>query len=629
METSDSEYFESADEDFQSDDEDTKTVSSVTKTQENTVNDSISKLDHVKLEDTQENNNKKNEKGKTDLQNEIEDNINSNEIRDDSGIPKTQATKKLGSKLCNVDNVKASNEGKPKIVKHSKGIEVTKKLGTKLSCENDKTPQDNLECAKKEKKVSEDVSRTVEQKQIKNETLKIEDHHRKEDPFEENLWDESEIDWGKEKDEENMWDNDDDWEPVNEPTSQKVEPQREINESPQVKVSSGTSSWGSWGSWDVSSIISTATHGVSTLTQGISTVLETGIGVPDPEELAKINQAEKEKSKETIREEDIDNNSGFGLGNLVMGVSQLTKLVETTGTKVISGGLDTLETIGKKTMEVLQEGDPGLKKKRAFLKIDQDKPVLSQLLREAKEKAEQENKILEEKHFAKKAKNYETLFDDHQGLVHLEALEMLSKQCDIKLQTLLESYTDESLVEMQETMDQVKELCELPDEEEDEHANWSEIQEKLDSAVSEINIPMSYKKLVETWEETESWLNNLKLEICDARELHQQAVETLAQLTAIAVEQFHKAGELLLVKEHRSTADEADSLVQLTTTLTSLIGVVAAKFSDKLNAKNSSSKNKEEINSLITNVFFEAANSSSYIQDAFQLLIPVLQVGAV
>ncbi|RZC34226.1 protein FAM114A2, partial [Asbolus verrucosus] len=440
---------------------------------------------------------------------------------------------------------------------------------------------------------------------------------------EENLWDESEIDWDKSKDEPNMWDNDD-WEPVEEPKQQKAQPQE--------KLSPAHTSWSSWGNWGMSSIISTATQSVSTLTQGISTVLETGIGVPDPEELARINKAEKEKLKEippdvggTLE----DRNSSFGLGNLVMGVSHLTRFVESTGTKVISGGLDTLETIGKKTMEVLQEGDPGLKKKRAFLKIDQDKPVLSQLLREAKEKAEKENKLLEEKHFAKKAKNYETLFDDHQGLVHLEALEMLSKQCDIKLQTLLESYTDEALIDMQETMEQVKELCELPDEDDDEQTNVLEVKDKLESAVAEINVPISYKRLIETWDETETWLNNLKLEICDERELHQQAIETLAQLTAIAVEQFHKTAELLLVKERRSTADEADSLVQLTTTLTSLMGVVAAKFSDKLNIKSSNSKNKDEINGLITNVFFEAANSSSYIQDAFQLLIPVLQVGAV
>lgn len=31
-------------------------------------------------------------------------------------------------------------------------------------------------------------------------------------------------------------------------------------------------------------------------------------------------------------------------------------------------------------MEVLQEGDPGLKKKRAMLFADQDKPVLSQVI---------------------------------------------------------------------------------------------------------------------------------------------------------------------------------------------------------------------------------------------------------
>lgn len=570
METSDSEYFESADEDFQSDDEDTKTVTSVSKNQENSeskkfLNETISKLDHVKLEETLEestlNNNRKNDK---DIQQkEIEDNINSNEISEGSqNSVKTETIKKVddidNAKTSDQDNIKKSGTQKEitekvENVPKNKERDQTKKLGAKLGS---KSFQENLERSKLENRVSE-VQNEPPKIVLKEESVS---NQAKDNPFEENLWDESEIDWGKEKEEDNMWDNDDDWEPV-----ESTKPRQEKIESPLPKreqVSPGTTSWGSWGTWDVSSIISTATQSVSTLTQGISTVLETGIGVPDPEELAKINQAEKEKLKEIIPEEDLDTNKGFGLGNLVMGVSQLTKLVETTGTKVISGGLDTLETIGKKTMEVLQEGDPGLKKKRAFLKIDQDKPVLSQLLREAKEKAEQENKILEEKHFVKKAKNYETLFDDHQGLVHLEALEMLSKQCDIKLQTLLESYTDEALTEMQETMDQVKELCELPDEDEDEQTNWTEIQEKLNSAVSEINIAISYKKLIDTWEETESWLSNLKLEVCDARELHQQAVETLAQLTAIAVEQFHKAGELLLVKDHRSTADEADSLVQ-------------------------------------------------------------------
>lgn len=355
---------------------------------------------------------------------------------------------------------------------------------------------------------------------------------------------------------ENMWDDDDDWEPVE---SQAQQQQQDNQKSNQDQITpEDKSSWGGWGTWGLSSVISTATSLTTQVSQGITNVLESGIGAPDPVELARINKLEKEKAKQVTAAEEttVDEKPmlGFGLGNLVQGV---TKLVETTSNKT----LDTLETIGKKTMEVLQENDPGLKKKRAFLKLDDDKPILSQVLREAKEKAEKENKELEKKHFARRA-NYETLFDDHQGLVHLEALEMLSKQCDIKLQSLLESNSGTALNDMQETLDQVKELCELPEEDEEETFATDDIREKLESAVKEINIKISYGKLLTTWEEVEDWLAKLNLSVCNKNELHQQAIEALAQITALAVEQFHKTGELLLVKDHRSTADEADSLVQ-------------------------------------------------------------------
>lgn len=235
--------------------------------------------------------------------------------------------------------------------------------------------------------------------------------------------------------------------------------------------------------------------------------------------------------------------------------------IDFLGTKVISGGLDTLESIGKKTMEVLQEGDPGLKKKKAFLKIDQDKPVLSQILREAKEKAEKESRNSEQPS-AKKWKNYETLFDDHHGLVHLEALELLSKQCEIKLKNVQSSLTGDEFTDFSETMDQIKELCELPDEDEEEQLGLEEIKKKLETAVSEMNIQISYEKLVAQWEEMEIWLSTIDFDVCDEKEVHQQAIETLAEMTSRAMEQFHKTGELLLIKERRSTSHEADSLVQ-------------------------------------------------------------------
>lgn len=66
-------------------------------------------------------------------------------------------------------------------------------------------------------------------------------------------------------------------------------------------------------------------------------------------------------------------------------------------------------------MEVLQDGDPGLAKKRALLGLAPDeKPVLSQILREAKAKADEDDRIREEKKEAKEV-HYENLFDDFEG----------------------------------------------------------------------------------------------------------------------------------------------------------------------------------------------------------------------
>lgn len=179
---------------------------------------------------------------------------------------------------------------------------------------------------------------------------------------------------------------------------------------------------------------------------------------------------------------------------------------------------------------------------------------------------------------------------------------MLSKQCDIKLENTIESLSGNELTELQETLAQIKELCEIPDEDEDETHNIETIKEKLETAITEINVTITYEHLLATWSETEEWLQDSAF---SEREIHQYAIETLAKLTAISVEQFHKAGELLLVKERRSTVDEADSLVQQTATLTSLIGMAAGKFSEKLNCLAEFTNDPDSVNSLITNIFLE------------------------
>ncbi|XP_017877284.1 protein FAM114A2 [Ceratina calcarata] len=381
--------------------------------------------------------------------------------------------------------------------------------------------------------------------------------------------------------------------------------------------------WG-WGNWDVSTLINTASVGVSTLTSHVShglTLLEETMGLPDEP----VENEEKEEDKTTSEDkEQPKEQSSFGFGNLISGVSSITKLVESTGSKVMSGGLDTLEAIGKKTMEVLQEGDPGLKKKRAFFSNEPDKPNLSQVLREAKEKAEANEKTIEEKQKLRKV-HFESLFDDYQGLVHLEALEMLSKQSNIKIQQHLIELDGDELNSVQKMLEEVEELCELGEEDEDEdEGDEKDLKFKLQEACSDLGINITYDKLHSIVEDSKVYI---AAPTQNDRELYEKAISTLAQFTAFSVERFHKTAELLLIKEHRSTVNETDSLVQLTNILSKRLSQLANDYCKYLN-KIESSDNTEDIKSNITTIFMEASNASSYIQDAFKLLIPIIQVGA-
>ncbi|XP_014360642.2 protein FAM114A2 [Papilio machaon] len=423
------------------------------------------------------------------------------------------------------------------------------------------------------------------------------------------------------------------------------QPDKNIQEVTERLAATSTSTstknegWG-WG-WGMDSILSTATAGITNLTsqvsQGISTVLETSIGAPDPEELArKASQTveNKHKSEDSVikdtnndnQEDSKNNDAQFPFGNLLSGV---TKFVETTGTKVLAGGLDTLETIGKKTMEVLQDGDPGLAKKRAMLGLDSaDKPVLSQVLREAKAKADEEDRIKEQKREAKEV-HYETLFDDFEGLVHLEALEMLSRQVSMRIEERIRAAEPSKRQDMKETLQQVAELCEMPEEDDDEEESGDTskpdaLHERLQTATRDIGLKMQYQPLIKHYKETLDWLATVDI---PSRVIYKRAVSSLAQATALAVDIYHKTAEMLLVKTRRSTADEADALTQMTVVITKHIGDIATLFTARLNSI--TDEDKEQVSNHITNIFLEADNSCKYIQNAFQLALPIIQIGAV
>ncbi|XP_055545711.1 protein FAM114A2 [Wyeomyia smithii] len=427
-------------------------------------------------------------------------------------------------------------------------------------------------------------------------------------------------------------------------------PVQEISDRLSVQDEEKTSSGQSWGAWKPAwggaavSFLSSASKSVASITTNITQAIESGIGVPTAEELAKRQAEEQAKLKAdgyvpdegeqlTSLPEAQPGADRFGFDQIFSGVTQISS-------KVLTGGLDTLEGIGKKTMTILQENDPGLLSKRKLLGMGNDGVVLSQVLREAKEKTEEREKNLKQvqKHLYKKKLHFETLFDDYHGLVHLEALEMLSKQAALKLESLLAPLTGYALEELQETLSEVKELCELPDSDNDDadgSHSVEELEKKLKESVTDLDeVKIDFQDILNCWKNNTEWLSNEpSTGSRSSQEIFEKAMHALAQTTALCVLRMHKLAEILLILEHHSTANEADALVQLTTVFCWHLCGVAARFSAEISKRQDDDRNRrstgeESDNALVTNIFLEGSNSTSYVQNAFQLFIPILQIGA-
>ncbi|XP_076446063.1 uncharacterized protein LOC143283702 isoform X2 [Babylonia areolata] len=464
--------------------------------------------------------------------------------------------------------------------------------------------------------------------------------------------------------------------------------------------SDGGGGWG-WG-WG-STLLNVATNSLETFSsqvgEGLTTIIdsvESSFGVPDPQELAQADagdrseqgekqtvtvqphekegseepQVEKEKEKETtqVREkaeeeqegasaakaaEPAENPqqgsswlSGWGMSSISnMGKSLVNKsqnLMNTGFEKaetLAAGGLDILETIGKKTYTTLTEHDPGLRRAREFLHLRGEKPSLSSMLKEAQERAEEEAKHNEELEEARKC-NFTALFEDNQGLAHLEALEMLSNQSERKVQSLLSAMEEETLETIRLQLLDIKEIfqkaCEEEAREQSEEETEHDFSKLVTENLTELHLGTAPDKLNKVQETVRQWIADFYAhedhsEISDPKEIQQRAVQSLADVTSKAVEQYHKAGELVLMQkdEDKSCTHRASSLAKLCSVLVTEVDILANKFSQCLNKIGEEKSSMEEVSPMVTSVYLEASNASGYIQDAFQLLLPVLQHAAI
>lgn len=437
-------------------------------------------------------------------------------------------------------------------------------------------------------------------------------------------------------------------------------------ESSSAADSSKASRWGAWGSWGkslLSSASATVGHGITAVREKAETTLGIHHASSAPSEAAEHPAAETSVTQaEDYPDQSSSENIPPSSGSRGM-LSAITNAVQNTGKSVLSGGLDALEFIGKTTMNVLAENDPGFKRTKTLMARTVS---LSQLLREAKEKERQRRA---QQVTVERTAHYGLLFDEFQGLSHLEALEILSNESENQIQSYLETLDGEQLEAVKNDLIAIKEIF-VPTESDDEvvQAQKADMGEEFVSMLTELlfelHVAATPDKLNKARKKAHKWLeeaslstsadieekleekpgepdeekteegkdkiDNDKSEVNKSKtveEIYMLSIESLAEVTARCIEQLHKVAELILHGQEveKTAQDQAKVLTNLTSAMCNEVSSLSKKFSDSLTAAGSSMK-AEVLNPIIDSVLLEGCNSTTYVQDAFQLLLPVLQI---
>jgi len=408
---------------------------------------------------------------------------------------------------------------------------------------------------------------------------------------------------------------------VAEVPSKKSHSQAELDNHP-VEEASSSGGWG-WFSPPTSLLSS-----VSALTTQILSTVETGFNIPEPEELAKEDMAVYAAESED-RQDDAEETS-IGFSQLVGGVSNLTRFVENTGSMVFSSGLDTLELIGKKTYTALQQSDPGFKKTKAVLSNPvqgtNDLPSLSQVLRDAKEQnvttSPEQNEIQSHEAAKELPLTLNSLLDQFHCFAHVEALEILSQQCSLRISSQMHRLT----TQRKAILGEIQHICtENPDENYDgDELFYVEVLEKnLSCALTKIGIQLSIQKLIDAFTRgTERTYENVD----SSKEIYEDALRCLAEITSLAVELMHKCAEqLLMPRKVYTKVDvilETQVLQNITFTIVKEISNVSSQFASQIIQTETKMKTSSNYS---TDIYYEASNCSTHLQNALKSLSPVLK----
>ncbi|CAL4167641.1 unnamed protein product, partial [Meganyctiphanes norvegica] len=434
----------------------------------------------------------------------------------------------------------------------------------------------------------------------------------------------------------------------------------------EMSSDSSESGWGGWGNWG-SSLISAVGTLTTEVGRGVGTVIETvegGLGVPDPETLAKEladreQQIKEERLKNSAQFKDnitgssqkyldkereieklgyldsesqgnysltsmtgLGTNSFGGLGSLMSGAS---KALETASNKVLLGGLDTLELIGQRAMDTIQKGDPGLRKKRALLVIE-DSPNLSHTLHEALQSAASKDE--EQKLINPQRPTLYQAWDNTEGPVHLEALYLVAKQCQGKTSKLIQTLPPHSLTRLNNSNADISEICPICEPKlilgQVVDLVFNQNVGPIHGVEADKGLQLNALDLYQAWTELES----TKSLITMAGEgvvpsIESQLYTALAAFLAQIVSVIHKGSELALITPDVAPQDVAHQFKRLASLVCGSVENVADNVCSFITAESSSAD--PQVNNIVTNIYLQASEGNNYLQQCLKHHSTVVQ----
>ena len=413
------------------------------------------------------------------------------------------------------------------------------------------------------------------------------------------------------------------------------------------------STWGSWGSnWlsKAASSVAASAQSLATNTElGISSIVnsvESSFGIPTPESIASRDSAEtagsrslaavnlkelaqklkEEQTSETITTQQgtdttqVENNSlipkepsgilyksqdhelqiNEELTSSTDSSSFFSSYGITLGNKIVAGGLGTLENIGKKTMDFLSEGDPGLRNKRAY--VQEQIEIIS------KDKSGVIDTGVDEQEESLLLTSFHSEFEKLQGYVYLEALEILSSECEVKERLKMYSVSTKRSEEGA-SPPVLEDKFEINFDTEAVVCKWGDLFPSCRGAVGLARIQQTVGELdqcFDTFENIDTKPDSLlpNLNIC---------MQLLAKLSSQFIQTIRKVSELSLAQEVS---------VKETLTHSRELALIAYKSIDRITTRIALIEVSDDV---IGNRFILDMNSGiTYIQDSFGLLRPII-----